>query len=247
MKINRWQTALGSLLIILSIIVYIIHYLIFRDPHHIFIYLIGDIAFVFFEVLLVTLVIHSLLNRKEKQEKLEKLNMLIGVFFSVVGIKLLTIFSDADPNLNKIKKMLIIDGKWENNNFIEISKVLKKQKYKIDIQKIDLINLKKFILSQGDFLTRLLENPILYEHESFTELLRTVFHLYEELEYRKNISKLIETDRNHIKIDIERCYKHIVLQWLNYMQHLKNNYPYLFSLSIRTNPFDTDASIEIKK
>ena len=247
MKINRWQTALGTLLIILSIIVYLIHYLIFRDPHHIFIYLIGDIAFVFFEVLLVTLVIHSLLNRKEKQEKLEKLNMLIGVFFSVVGIKLLTIFSDADPNLNKIKKMLIIDGKWENNNFIEISKVLKKQKYKIDIQKIDLINLKNFILSQGDFLTRLLENPILYEHESFTELLRTVFHLYEELEYRKNISKLIETDRDHIKIDIERCYKHIAIQWLNYMQHLKNNYPYLFSLSIRTNPFDTDASIEIKK
>ena len=247
MKIIRWQILLGILLIILSIFVYFIHFLIFRDPHHIFIYLIGDIAFVFFEILLVSIVIHSLLNRKEKQEKLEKLNMLIGVFFSVLGVKLLTIFSDADPNLNKIKKMLIIDQKWENNNFIEISKLLKKQRYKIDIQKIDLINLKKFILSQGDFLTRLLENPILYEHESFTELLRTVFHLYEELEYRKNTSKLIETDRNHIKIDIERCYKHIVIQWLNYMQHLKNNYPYLFSLSIRTNPFDTDASIEIIK
>ncbi len=247
MKIIRWQILLGILLIILSIFVYFIHFLIFRDPHHIFIYLIGDIAFVFFEILLVSIVIHSLLNRKEKQEKLEKLNMLIGVFFSVLGVKLLTIFSDADPNLNKIKKMLIIDQKWENNNFIEISKLLKKQKYTIDIQKIDLINLKKFIISQGDFLTRLLENPILYEHESFTELLRTVFHLYEELEYRKNISKLIETDRNHIKIDIERCYKHIVIQWLNYMQHLKNNYPYLFSLSIRTNPFDTEASIEIIK
>ena len=247
MKIIRWQILLGILLVILSIFVYFIHFLIFRDPHHIYIYLIGDIAFVFFEILLVSLVIHSLLNRKEKQEKLEKLNMLIGVFFSIVGIKLLTIFSDADPNLNKIKKMLIIDQNWENNNFIEISKILKKQKYRIDIQKIDLNNLKKFISSQGDFLTRLLENPILYEHESFTELLRTVFHLYEELEYRKNISKLIETDKNHIKIDVERCYKHIVMQWINYMQHLKNNYPYLFSLSIRTNPFDTDASIEIIK
>ena len=246
MKIIRWQILLGILLVILSIFVYFIHFLIFRDPHHIYIYLIGDIAFVFFEILLVSLVIHSLLNRKEKQEKLEKLNMLIGVFFSIVGIKLLTIFSDADPNLNKIKKMLIIDQNWENNNFIEISKILKKQKYRIDIQKIDLNNLKKFISSQGDFLTRLLENPILYEHESFTELLRTVFHLYEELEYRKNISKLIETDKNHIKIDVERCYKHIVMQWINYMQHLKNNYPYLFSLSIRTNPFDADSTIEIK-
>ena len=247
MKNIRWQIVLGSILIILSILVYIIHYIIFRDPHHIFIYMIGDIAFVFFEILLVTLVIHSLLNKKELQEKLEKLNMLIGVFFSVVGVKLLTRFSDTDPNLDDIKKMLIVDEKWSDKNFTQISKVLKKQKYKIDINKINFKELKELIVTQGDFLTRLLENPILYEHESFTELLRTVFHLYEELEYRKNISKLIETDRNHIRIDIERCYKHLVLQWLSYMQHLKNNYPYLFSLSMRTNPFDTTASIEIKK
>jgi hypothetical protein len=247
MKINRWQTLLGFFLIFLSIIVYIIHYIIFRDPHHILIYLIGDIAFVFFEVLLVTLVIHSLLNRKELQEKLEKLNMLIGVFFSSVGIRLLTLFSDADPNLENIKKMLLIDEKWSNNNFNQISKILKNQNYKIDIKKIDLKELKEFIVIKGDFLTRLLENPVLYEHESFTELLRTVFHLYEELVYRKNISKLIENDKNHIKIDIERCYKHLVIQWLSYMQHLKNNYPYLFSLSMRTNPFDENATIQIKK
>lgn len=247
MKIIRWQILLGILLIILSIVVYYIHYLIFRDPHHIFIYLIGDIAFVFFEILLVTLVIHSLLNKKEMEEKLEKLNMLIGVFFSVVGIKLLTVFSDADPNLEHIKNKLLINDKWTDKNFNEISKQLKKEKYKIDITKIDLSGIKDFIASQKDFLTRLLENPILYEHESFTELLRTVFHLYEELEYRKNISEIIDTDKNHLRIDMERCYRHLVVQWLNYMKHLKNNYPYLFSLSMRTNPFDTNASIEIKK
>ena len=120
MKNIRWQIVLGSILIILSILVYIIHYIIFRDPHHIFIYMIGDIAFVFFEILLVTLVIHSLLNKKELQEKLEKLNMLIGVFFSVVGVKLLTRFSDTDPNLDDIKKMLIVDEKWSDKNFTQI-------------------------------------------------------------------------------------------------------------------------------
>lgn len=247
MKNIRWQIILGIILIILSIFVYYVHFLIFRDSHHIFIYLIGDIAFVFFEILLVTLVIHSLLNRKEIQEKLEKLNMLIGVFFSIIGTKLLTIFSDADPNLNNIKNMLIIDDKWTSNKFKQISNDLKIQKYKIDINKININELKKFIVNQGDFLTRLLENPMLYEHEKFTELLRTVFHLYEELEHRNDLSKLIETDKNHIKIDIERCYKNLVVQWINYMLHLKNNYPYLFSLSIRTNPFDSNASIEIKK
>ena len=64
-----WQVQLGIGLILLSLSSYIIHYLIFRDPHHIFIYLLGDIAFAFFEVLLVTLIIHRLLEEREKKEK----------------------------------------------------------------------------------------------------------------------------------------------------------------------------------
>jgi hypothetical protein len=31
-------------------------------------------------------------------------------------------------------------------------------------------------------------------------------------------------------------------QWLDYMKHLKGNYPFLFSLAMRTNPFDQNAS-----
>jgi hypothetical protein len=29
------------------------------------------------------------------------------------------------------------------------------------------------------------------------------------------------------------------------MKHLKNSYPYLFSLAVRTNPFDPNAKAEI--
>jgi hypothetical protein len=28
------------------------------------------------------------------------------------------------------------------------------------------------------------------------------------------------------------------------MEHLKKEYPYLFSLALRTNPFDPEASVE---
>lgn len=69
MKRYRWQISLGIILIVLSAIVYMIHYIIFRDPHHIFIYLIGDIAFVFINVLLVTLVLNSVLNIREKKRE----------------------------------------------------------------------------------------------------------------------------------------------------------------------------------
>jgi len=246
MKKHNWQISLGIILIIMSFIVYLIHYVIFRDPHHIFIYLIGDIAFVFIEVLMVTLVIHSLLNIREKRERLEKLNMLIGVFFSEVGTRLLVLFSDSDPNLEKIKKNLIVNSEWTKNEFEHMNNQLRNYEYKININMINLKDLRDFLMKKSDFLVRLLENPNLLEHESFTEVLRAVFHIVEELEHRKNIKQLSKNDSNHLANDIKRGYNLLVFEWLNYIKHLKDNYPYLFSLAIRLNPFDENATADIK-
>ena len=246
MKKYNWQISLGILLIIISIIVYLIHYAIFRDPHHIFIYLIGDIAFVFIEVLMVTLVIHSLLNMREKRERLEKLNMLIGVFFSEVGTRLLVLFSDSDPNLGKIKQNLIVTSDWSNKEFEHMNNQLRNYEYKINIDMINLKDLRDFLMRKSDFLVRLLENPNFLEHESFTEVLRAVFHIVEELEHRKNIKQLSKNDRNHIAGDIKRAYNLLVFEWLSYMKYLKENYPYLFSLAMRLNPFDENATAELK-
>jgi hypothetical protein len=246
MKQNTWYINLGILLIILSAVVYLFHFFLFRDPHHIFIYLIGDIAFVFIEVLMVTLVIHTLLNMREKRERLEKLNMLIGVFFSEIGTKLLAIFSDSDPNLDKIKKDLIIEADWTEEEFIKVDTKIRNYKYTVEIKKIELSYLRDFLLSKSDFLVRLLENPNLLEHESLTELLRAVFHLDEELRNRKNVNKLSLKDSDHISGDILRAYSLLVNEWLDYMHYLNDNYPYLFSLAIRLNPFDEKATPEFK-
>ncbi len=75
MKKINWQIILGVTLVASSIALYSIHYFIFRDPHHIFIYMVGDIAFVPIEVLLVTLIIHRVLSDREKKAMLKKLNM----------------------------------------------------------------------------------------------------------------------------------------------------------------------------
>lgn len=246
MKKYSWQISLGIILIIISAITYLIHYAIFRDPHHIFIYLIGDIAFVFIEVLMVTLVIHSLLNIREKREKLEKLNMLIGVFFSEVGTRLLVLFSDSDPNLEKIKQNLIVTSDWSNKEFEHMNNQLRNYEYKINIDMINLKDLRDFFMRKSVFLIRLLENPNLLEHESFTEVLRAVFHIVEELEHRKNIKQLSKNDRNHIAGDVKRAYNLLVFEWLSYMKYLKDNYPYLFSFAMRLNPFDENATAEIK-
>ncbi|MFQ6093090.1 MAG: hypothetical protein ACE5OR_10485 [bacterium] len=242
MKRFHWQIILGLVLVVLSAIFYFIHYTIFRDPHHIFIYMIGDVAFVFIEVLLVTLIIHRLLSEREKRARLEKLNMVIGAFFSEVGTKLLTYLSDSDPKLDKIRKELIVTGDWSEQQFFRVSKRLKNYDYGVQIQKVDLEDLRSFLVGKRDFLLRLLENPNLLEHESFTELLRAVFHLTEELENREDVRQLPDIDYEHLAGDIKRAYILLVYQWLDYMKHLSDNYPYLFSLAMRTNPFDQEAS-----
>jgi len=71
--------------LVLSGIVYFVHYLIFGDIHHIFIYMIGDLGFLPLEVLLVVLIIERVLARREQQAKQQKLNMVVGAFFTEVG------------------------------------------------------------------------------------------------------------------------------------------------------------------
>jgi hypothetical protein len=204
--------------------------------------MIGDIAFVFVEVLLVTLIIHKLLSVREKRSLLEKLNMIIGAFFSEVGTVLLTYLSDFDPALGNIKKELVLRNNWTAKDFTKVRKNLRQHAYDIEIKQINLGHLRSFLIKKRDFLVRLLENPNLLEHETFTELLWAVFHLTEELSARKDIRQLPGSDYGHLAGDIKRAYKLLVREWTDYMEHLKNNYPYLFSLALRTNPFDEKAS-----
>jgi len=245
-RIFNWQVLLGLSLIVLSALVYFIHYFIFRDVHHIFLYLIGDIAFVFLEVLLVTLVLHQLLQFREKKVMLNKLNMVIGAFFSEVGGELLKIFSDFDTKSSEMTQKLVITDESFKKDFLKICKNVKNHNYNIDSKRGDLENIKNFLKEKRQFLLNLLENPNLLEHESFTNLLWAVFHLTEELTLRRSLKGLPETDCQHLAGDMKRAYYLLIVEWLYYMKHLKANYPYLFSLAVRTNPFDANASVEVK-
>ncbi len=244
MKISssRWQITAGAALIALSVFFYILHYAIFKDPHHIFSYLLTDLAFLPIEVLLVTLIIHRLLTMRETRERLEKINMVIGVFFSELGTDLLSEFSGYDPKLDEIRKELVISPKETGRGYSTMTKSLKGHEYLVDIRRMDLEELRARLLGKRDLLLRLLENPILLEHELFTDLLWAVHHLTEELTHRKDFGALPEPDLNHLRGDIKRAYATLVVTWLAYMKHLSESYPYLFSLAIRVNPFDKNAS-----
>ncbi|HUT29646.1 MAG TPA: hypothetical protein VMX13_07635 [Sedimentisphaerales bacterium] len=236
----------GVFLVLLSVFFYSLHFAIFRDAHHIFIYLLGDIAFVFIEVLLVTLIIHQVLSERERRALRKKLNMVIGAFFSEVGTPLLGYFAGFDGGGKALSKDLLIDAEWSAERFSEVAAALSRRDPVIDSQAGDLASLRDFLIAERGFLLRLLENPNLLEHERFTELLWAVFHLAEELSHRKTVAGLPHSDYNHLAGDIKRADRLLLREWVSYMEHLKNDYPYLFSLAVRTNPLNPNASPEVK-
>jgi voltage-gated potassium channel len=183
-----------------------------------------------------------MLQRREIQTRMKKLNMVIGVFFSQVGTHFLSLISTLDPEIEKIRNELNIQVNWTDNEFKNVIKELYFHNYRLNVAYPDLERLKELLTRETSFMLRLLENPNLLEHEAFTDLLWAVFHLAEELMYREDLACLPKSDIDHISADIRRAYRLIVRQWLDYMRHLKDNYPYLFSLSVRTNPFNTKSS-----
>ena len=95
------------------------------------------------------------------------------------------------------------------------------------------------------YLLSLLGNQALMDHEAFTDLLWAVTHLTEELHARDEFDHLQDADRAHLVVDVKRAYTLLGVQWLDYLQHLQTQYPFLFSLAVRTNPLDPQASVTV--
>jgi hypothetical protein len=177
---------------------------------------------------------------------LNKMNMVIGAFFSEVGATLIKQIISFDTSPEEIKSKLLVNSSWSERVFRNANRIAKMYDGNIDSRRGNLTELQAFLLTRRNFMLRLLENPNLLEHETFTELLWSVFHLTEELVSRKDLKQLPEADYNHLSGDIKRAYILLLCEWLAYMQHLQTSYPYLFSLAVRTNPFDPQARVEIQ-
>jgi hypothetical protein len=245
-KLLSWQMGLALILIGLSALLYTIHYWLFKDLYHIFYYLLSDLAFLFVNVLIVTLVLQGLLEFRDKQKMMRKLNMVIGTFFIEMGTELIRKFARFDFEPQGLNRPLIITNQWQGQDFEHARKIVKAYSFKAESQRGDLQDLKAYLQSKRPFLLLLLENPNLLEHESFTDLLWAVFHLADELMHRIDLTDLPRTDLAHLTGDLNRAYQQLVIRWLDYMEHLKKDYPYLFSLAVRTNPFDAQAVIEVR-
>ena len=243
-RTRTWQLVAGLLAV--SVVLYAVLFALFTDRlADIGFYTLLDIAFIPMSALIVTLVINRVLEQREKEALLNKLNMVVGAFFSEVGTELIDRLVAFDSDVDAVRPYLVFSGSWKGAEFEAARRAVAGHEAGVSIDSGDLAGLKRFLVGQRSFLLRLLENQTLLEHATFTDMLWAVFHLTEELEARQDLSRMPPADHRHVELDMARAYGRLLGEWLRYAEHLKAQYPYLYSFAVRTNPFDPAARIEV--
>jgi hypothetical protein len=245
MKKFKWHISLAIALLLSSVMVYWLQIKLFARPDETFFYLFQDMAFLPVSVLLVSLVINELMVLREKRTIRQKMNMVVGTFFVQLGNRLLKELSLFDRKNSDICSLFDRQHEWTDKFIKKTGAAIKNHATAIDILRSDLNRLRDLLTDEKDFIIQLLGNPNLLEHQDVTDLLWAISHLREELALRENLTDLEEEDAKHLASDLARAYTQLICQWLSYMRHLRDHYPYMFSLARRTNPFDQHASVPI--
>ena len=242
---TRDTCLLATLLLALSAVLYCTQFLVFDDAHLIGLNLLGDLAFLPLQVLMVTVLLDRVMSVRDRQARLHKLNMVIGTFFSDTGTPLLRVLAPLTQNSAEISAHACIGPDWSPERVRDSVIALGAVEPRVSLTPEAMEALRDTLCDRRGFLISLLENPVLMEHESFTDLLWAVFHLQEELAARASLHGLPDSDLRHLTTDAERAYARLLRSWVAYMQHLRSDYPYLFSFAARTNPLRTDACAEV--
>lgn len=224
---------------------YIIVYAVRGDASDVLVNLATDITLIPVAVFVMKLFVDGILTEREKHSRSRKTNMVVGAFFSAVGISLIARFCRFDRRVEDLRRVTALQTEWSDRDFSTLGRRLQEHGYEVESGSGDLGELKTFLAGKRDFMLRLLENPNVLEQESFSNLLWAVFHLDEELESRRDLGQLSAADYEHLSGDMRRAYSLLTAEWVVYLRHLRDHYPYLFSLSVRTNPFNPRAAGEI--
>ena len=242
MRKISWEMKVALVLGLTSLLLYFVDFVCLRDWRTLWASALTNLAFLPLSVIVITLIIDRLLSARDRSVRLERLNMLISAFFSHLGTRLLSLLAARDVKCEYLRDHFGTAEAWDGMHPRDAKRILAEHSCGLSVEATDFQHLQEFFSQKGDCLLRLLENPSLLEHERFTELLRAVAHLDDELSLREDVGQLPDSDLQHLVGDVNRCYGPLVREWVHHLWHLKQHYPYLFSLAVRNNPFDRNAS-----
>ena len=96
------------------------------------------------------------------------------------------------PASRSLRQRLVVRDSWKKSDFAVMKKEMQEYSCGVEIDRIDLAAVREFLLKNEEFILRLVENPMVFEHESFTDLILAISHLTEELKARDSLSRTPE-------------------------------------------------------
>lgn len=247
MQKSRWKFKFTLILLLVSTALYVIHFFVFHEPRFIFKLMINNLAFAPISVLFVTLFINQILEMRTRQERTQKTYLALGTFFHEIGSELLRQMAVFDRSIDEFTGLVEIDDSWDEKTFGQARKNISSRKICLTCNRKDLEDLGEYLKNHRDYITGMLSNPALKEHEFLTDMLWSIYHLSMELTARTEIQETPDEDLEHLRGDAERAYHLLCLEWLEYMKHIKEEYPYLYSFARRTNPFSGQDQVEFRE
>jgi len=225
------------LLLCASALLYAIHYLIFRDLHHLAIFGLHELAFVPLEVILVTLGLDQLVEKTHREEARSKVSIIETLYFNESGGTMLRYLTSFDPDAARLRELLQVTEDWHSSDFRQAIRQLKSYPFLLDLDRIDFFGLHYHLSQRHEYYRSMLENPALTQSESFTEMIMKIYLLWEELDGRTNLYQLPEKDRNYLAELLHEIYRELTEYWLDNVYNHSIHNRFRLHRAIESNPF----------
>lgn len=225
------------LLLCASALLYAIHYLIFRDLHHLAIFGLHELAFVPLEVILVTLGLDQLVEKTHREEARSKVSIIETLYFNESGGTMLRYLTSFDPDAARLRELLQVTKDWHSSDFRQAIRQLKSYPFLLDLDRIDFFGLHYHLSQRHEYYRSMLENPALTQSEAFTEMIMKIYLLWEELDGRTNLYQLPEKDRNYLAELLHEIYRELTEYWLDNVYNHSIHNRFRLHRAIESNPF----------
>ena len=225
------------LLLCASALLYAIHYLIFRDLHHLAIFGLHELAFVPLEVILVTLGLDQLVEKTHREEARSKVSIIETLYFNESGGTMLRYLTSFDPGAARLRELLQVTEDWHSSDFRQAIRQLKSYPFLLDLDRIDFFGLHYHLSQRHEYYRSMLENPALTQSEAFTEMIMKIYLLWEELDGRTNLYQLPEKDRNYLAELLHEIYRELTEYWLDNVYNHSIHNRFRLHRAIESNPF----------
>ncbi|WP_281522512.1 hypothetical protein [Mogibacterium timidum] len=224
--LNRKSIIIVSALVLISASIYGLQILIFHDVRNTEFYIFQDMAFIPISIAITTIVVGEILDVTNKRDSRRKTRMLTSTFFSDLGFELMSMLALVSN---------IDDATLHAINCEEVSvsdkiNTIKAFDFKINADLAIYNIISDLIVSSKTDILIISSNPMLYDHEYFSDLLLDLFHLLDEFRLRGDYIKLTREDLLHFNEDFAQIFELLLINWVINAKYLKETYPHFYKV-----------------